>query len=71
MELKKRIVDVSTEAERLGFALVETVRDDETVWAWRRGTDTDWPEFATKGEAFAWMEDKIRTGMLFERDSSV
>ena len=60
-------MDVSTEAERLGFTVEETMVDTEIVWAWRRGMDTEWPSFATKGAAFAWMEEHIRDGSVFYR----
>jgi len=56
----ERPIDVMTEAERLGFHVYETLIDERLVWAWARGRDTDWPCFATKGEALAWMEQSIR-----------
>jgi hypothetical protein len=57
-------LDVPTEAQRLGFSIVETRLGGETVWAWSRGSDVEWPHFATQGEAFAWMEDQIRSTTL-------
>lgn len=65
--LANRPMDVPTEAERLGFSVVELKLGSESVWAWRRGTDIEWPHFATKGEAFAWMEERIRSATLFDR----
>jgi len=59
----ERPMDVMTEAERLGFDVHETLIDGLVVWAWARGSDTDWPCFATKGEALAWMERSIRKAM--------
>ena len=55
MALTDRPMDVLTEAERLGFHVFERVRD------------TDWPSFATRGEALAWMEDRLRRGGVFDK----
>jgi hypothetical protein len=63
----ERPMDVMSEAERLGFHVEETMVDGVIVWAWRRGRDTDWPVFLTKGEALAWMEDGIRRATVFDR----
>jgi hypothetical protein len=63
----QRPIDVSTEAERLGFHISETIVDGAIVWAWARGADIDWPSFPTKGEAYGWMEDQIRHCTLFDR----
>jgi len=60
-------VDVAAQAERLGFHLEATVVDTTPVWAWRRGSDTDWPSFLTQAEALGWMEDAIRHATLFDR----
>ena len=61
-------IDVSTEAERLGFRVVELWLGDETVWAWHRSGDAaDWPHFATKGDAYAWMEDQLQRGAVSDR----
>jgi hypothetical protein len=62
-----RPLDVSHEAARLGFALIETIWPRGRRWQWMRGRDTNWPSFATKGEALAWMEERIREGTLFHR----
>ena len=64
-------IDVSTEAERLGFRVVELWLGDETVWAWHRSGDAaDWPHFATKGDAYAWMEEQLHTGAVSDLRSS-
>ena len=67
MALTDRPMDVLGEAQNLGFAVSKEVRNGETVWAWHRGTDTEWPAFPTKGAALAWIEERIRTGTLFDR----
>lgn len=68
MAITDRPMDVLVEAERLGFSVTETVRkDDQRVWAWRRGADERWPCFLTKREAIGWMRDRIQRGGVFDR----
>jgi len=61
-------IDVPAEAERLGFRVVELWLGDETVWAWHRSGDAaDRLHFATKGDAYAWMEGQLQRGAVSDR----
>ena len=67
---RPRRFDVSTEAERIGFRVVELWLGSEAVWAWHRAGESAGPHFVTKGDAYAWMEEQLHTGAVSDLRSS-
>ena len=60
--------DTILQAEARGFTLVARIVDAQYVWAWHRGASpiARWPSFATRREAIAWMDDRLRRAAFFE-----
>jgi hypothetical protein len=58
--------DPRSEAERLGFHLVQVVVDDGVVFRWERSSMPRSPEFATEGAAMAWVATALANATLFD-----